>query len=67
VDDDTHEALRELYAQRTGKQSFTAEGTYQLFSERAFVLPDVPRLWRQSAVEEWARDHGRQLSEHVKG
>ena len=63
VDDETRHALVELYAQRNGKHSFTAEGTFQLFSERAFFLPDVPRLWRQSAVEEWAKEHGRQLSE----
>src|SRR3974390_2180768 len=67
VDDDTRQALVELHAQRTGKHSFTAEGTFQLFSERAFVLPDVPRLWRQSAVEEWANENGRDLSEKATG
>jgi hypothetical protein len=67
VDDDTRQALVELYAQRTDEYSYTADGTFQMFSERAFVLPDVPRLWRQSAVEEWAKEHGRQLSEMLKG
>jgi len=67
VDEDTREALVKLYGQRTGKHSYTAEGTFQLFSERAFVLPDAPRLWRQSAVEEWAKQHGRQLSEELTG
>ncbi len=63
VDDDTRRSLVELYEQRTSKQPYSAEGTWQLFSERAFVLPDAPRLWRQSAVEEWAKDDGRELSE----
>jgi hypothetical protein len=67
VDEETRQALVELYARRTSKHTFTAEGTFQLFSERAFVLPDVPRLWRQSAVEEWAKRQGRQLSEELKG
>lgn len=67
VDDDTRHALVELYSQRTSEHAYTAEGTFQLFSERAFVLPDVPRLWRQSAVEEWAKEHGRRLSEKRKG
>jgi hypothetical protein len=67
VDEASRQALVELYAQRTDKHSFTAEGTFQLFSERAFVLPDAPRLWRQSAVEKWAKEHGRQVSKGLKG
>jgi hypothetical protein len=67
VDDDTREALVKLYRQRFSKHSHTAERTFHLFSERAFVLPDVPRLWRQSAVEEWAKEHGRPLSEDLTG
>jgi predicted DNA-binding transcriptional regulator AlpA len=63
VDHDTRQALMELYKQRPGTQSFSAEGTWQLFSERAFVLPDAPRLWRQSAVEEWAKQNGRDLAQ----
>ena len=66
VDDDTRRALVELYAKRTSKHSFTAEGTFELFSDRAFVLPEAPRLWRQSAVEEWATENGRQVSEELK-
>jgi hypothetical protein len=67
VDDETRQALEELYAQRSNNHAYTAGGTFQLFSERAFVLPDAPRLWRQSAVEHWAQQHGRQLSEELKG
>jgi hypothetical protein len=37
VDEDTRQALVELYAQRTDKHSFTAEGTFRLFSERAIL------------------------------
>jgi hypothetical protein len=65
VDDDTRQALVELYAERSSTHAFTAEGTFQLFSERAFVLPEIPRLWRQSAVEEWAKEQGRELSEEL--
>jgi hypothetical protein len=61
VDDETRQALVELYAKRTGKRTFSADGTWDLFSERSFVLPDTPRLWRQSSVEEWAKEHGREL------
>jgi hypothetical protein len=61
VDDDTYQALVELYAKRAGKRTYSAKGTWQLFEERAFVLPDTPRLWRESAVEEWAKEHGRKL------
>jgi hypothetical protein len=61
VDDDTQKALVELYMRRPGDQSFSAEGTWKLFSERAFLLPEAPRLWRQSAVEEWAKENGRDL------
>jgi hypothetical protein len=66
VDEETHKALVELYAQRTRNHTFTAEGTFQIFSERAFSLPDVPRFWRQSAVEQWAKENGRQLSEGLE-
>jgi hypothetical protein len=67
VDDETREALVELYGQRTSKHSYTAEMTFEMFSERAFVLPDVQRLWRQSAVEEWAKQHGRSTPEDLTG
>ena len=63
VDDDTRQALVELYTQRAGRRSFSAEGTWQVFSKRAFDLPEAPRLWRQSAVEAWAKEDGRELSE----
>jgi predicted DNA-binding transcriptional regulator AlpA len=61
VDDETRQALVELFTKRTGKRTYSAEGTWQLFSDGSFVLPEAPRLWRQSAVEEWARAHGREL------
>ena len=63
VDDDTRQALVELFAGRSAKRSYSAEGTWQVFSKRAFDLPDAPRLWRQSAVEAWAKEDGRELSE----
>ena len=63
VDDDTRQALVELFTLRARNHSYSAEGTWRVFSKRAFVLPDAPRLWRESAVEEWAKEHGRALSE----
>ena len=38
-----------------------------VLDERAFRLPDHPRVWRLSAVRQWAESNGRTLADHVPG
>jgi hypothetical protein len=61
VDADLQGALLEFFEQRRAQRTFTAEESWQEFKDRAFVLPDQPRLWRRTAVEKWAAEHGRGL------
>jgi hypothetical protein len=59
VDNVTRQALRILYETHGG--SLDINQSLRLFEERAFDLPETPRLWRLTDVISWARAAGRSL------
>jgi hypothetical protein len=65
LDDRTEGRVREIYPGRI-PAGRTADDVLDLMMANAYDLPEMPRLWRAIAVEEWANENGRELFEKKK-
>jgi hypothetical protein len=52
------EAMKRLF-ERTAVITF--DEAVEALDERAYYLPQYPRLWRVELIENWAAEHGRRL------
>ena len=59
LDPVTFDAMRQLFAEMGG--AVDVEQAIELIEGRGFALPEHPRLWRISAVVDWAEAAGREL------
>ena len=66
LDDRTELRVREIYPGKI-PDGRTADDVLGLMTANAHDLPEMPRLWRAIAVEEWANDNGRELVKKKAG
>jgi hypothetical protein len=57
---ETPKVLWDLWEEIGG--SANAEQATAILEERAFELPETPRLWRREEIEAWAQVNGRELA-----
>jgi hypothetical protein len=60
LDDRTEIRVREIWP-GTIPGGRTADDVLEVMFANAHDLPEMPRLWRAIAVEEWATENGREL------
>jgi hypothetical protein len=60
LDDRTESRVREIYPGKI-PAGRTADDVLALMMANAHDLPEMPRLWRAIAIEQWANENGREL------
>ena len=60
LDDRTELRVREIYPGKI-PAGRTADDVLALMMANAHDLPEMPRLWRAIAIEQWANENGREL------